>query len=40
VWGEFHPETGRLRDAQEQRATEADTEDASESEEEQVPAAA
>ncbi len=38
VWGEFHPETGRLRDAQEQR--EADTEDASQSEEEQVPATA
>jgi uncharacterized membrane protein YccC len=40
VWGEFHPKTGRLRDAQEQHAAETDPEDASQSEEEQVPATA
>lgn len=40
VWGEFHPKTGRLRHAQEQRAAETDSEDAGQSEEEQVPATA
>jgi ParB/RepB/Spo0J family partition protein len=40
VWGEFHPETGRLRDAQEQRVSETDPQDSGQPEDEQVPVAA
>jgi ParB/RepB/Spo0J family partition protein len=40
VWGEFHPKTGRLRDACEQRASDEDPQDAAQPEQEQVPAAA
>jgi ParB/RepB/Spo0J family partition protein len=39
VWGEFHPKTGRLRDALEQRSSDANAQDG-QSEEDEVPAAA